>query len=117
MKEFWQEVLGKSDPATLAAAFFFALIGIALTLLWGTTARDPNSPASPVKFSWQYLWKDNLKRIVSVLLMVIISLRFMPELFNFELSSWHGFVIGISWDSIGFVIKQKTKLFDPTPKT
>ena len=118
MKEFWQEMLGKgNDPGTLAAAFAFALIGIFITLLLGTTARRPLSSDSPMHFSWSYLWSDNFKRIVATLLMVIVSLRFANDLFGFQLNSWHGFIIGSGWDGLAFAIKQRTSLLDPnTPK-
>lgn len=114
MSPFWTEVIGSdNNPSVLGAAFFFALIGIFITLLLGTTARIPASPASPTHFSWSYLWSDNFKRIVATLLMVIVSLRFMPDLFGFQLSSWHGFIVGSGWDGLAFIIKQKTKLLDP----
>lgn len=114
MSPFWTQVLGEgNDPATLGAAFLFALIGIFITLLLGTYARTPESPNSPKIFSWAYLWSDNFKRIVATLLMVIVSLRFIHDIFGFELSAWHGFVIGTGWDGLAFIIKQKTRLLDP----
>lgn len=116
MSPFWQEILGKTnEPAVLASAFVFALIGVFITLLLGTTARLPQSPLSPTIFSWAYLWSDNFKRIVATLLLIVISLRFMPDLFGFQLSSWHGFIIGSGWDGLAFIVKQKTKLLDPKP--
>ena len=117
MSPFWTEILGKdNDPNILAAAFVFALIGIFITLLLGTTTRQVLSENSPMHFSWSYLLSDNFKRIVATLLMVVISLRFVHDLFGFELSSWHGFVIGSGWDGLAFIIKQKTKLLDPSAK-
>lgn len=114
MGPFWTEIIGKeNDPNILGAAFFFAMIGIFITLLLGTYARVPSSPTSPSKFSWSYLWSDNFKRIVATLLMVIVSLRFIHDIFGFELSPWHGFIVGTGWDGLAFIIKQKTKLLDP----
>lgn len=114
MSPFWNEVLGKdNDPNVLGAAFLFALIGIFITLLLGTYARVPDSPTSPKGFSWSYLWSDNFKRIVATLLMVVVSLRFIHDIFGFELSAWHGFIVGSGWDGLAFIIKQRTKLLDP----
>lgn len=114
MSPFLQELLGKgNDLSTLAAAFVFALIGIFITLLLGSTQRQVLSESSPIHFSWHYLFSDNFKRIVATLLMVVVSLRFVHDLFGFELSSWHGFIIGSGWDGLAFIIKQKTKLLDP----
>ncbi|HXP50612.1 MAG TPA: hypothetical protein VN922_11690, partial [Bacteroidia bacterium] len=78
MTPFWEQILGKSDPGVLAAAFVFALVGHFLVLLAGSTLRDPNSNASPTKFSWTYLFNDNAKRILYVLLLIVVALRFMP---------------------------------------
>ena len=114
MSPFLQELIGQGNNiSTLAAAFVFSLIGIFITLLLGTTARRPLSDSSPIHFSWSYLLSDNFKRIVATLLMVIVSLRFMNDLFGFQLSSWHGFIIGSGWDGLAFLIKQKTNLLNP----
>jgi hypothetical protein len=113
MSLFWHEILGKSDPGTLAAAFVFALIGHFIVLLAGTTLRNPTSPNSPVKFSWPYLFCDNAKRITYVILLIIVALRFMPDLFGMPLTSFSGFLVGSGLDSIALAIKQKTHLLDP----
>lgn len=109
-------LLGGIDPALYAACFVGACAGILLTLLLGSTVRDPSSIGSPTHFSWKYLWRDNLKRILANVIAVIVTLRFMPEIFNWELSVWKGFVVGMSWDLIALVIKQKTNFLDPKPK-
>lgn len=113
MSPFWQEVIGKSDPNTLAAAFVFALIGHFIILLAGTTLRNPTSTTSPIKFSWSYLFCDNAKRIIYVILLIIVALRFMPDLFGMTLTPFAGFLVGSALDSIALMIKQKTHLLDP----
>jgi hypothetical protein len=114
MSIFWQEILGKdNNPAILGAAFVFALIGHFLVLVGGTQFRDPKSGESPHDFSWKYLLRDNAKRISYVLLLIVVSLRFMPDLFNFQVTAWGGFLVGVGLDGIALVIKQKTKILDP----
>lgn len=116
MSTFWQEILGKNDAGVLAAAFVFALAGHALVLLGGTMLRAPNSTSSPEKFSLSYLLYDNAKRIAYVLLLIIVGLRFLPDLTGMQVTGWGGFLVGAGLDTIALVIKQKTKLLDPNPK-
>ena len=109
-------ILGDVEPALFVAAMFFAAIGILVILLLGSRLRKPNSDTSPEKFSWRYLINDNAKRIYGNIVCVLVTLRFMPELFNVTLTPWMGFVIGLFWDSLFLLIKQKTKLLDPSAK-
>lgn len=114
MSPFWTEIIGKGNqPDVLGAAFAFALLGHLLILLGGTAFREPKSPASPQKFSWSYLLFDNGKRILYVLLLIVVSLRFMPDLFGMQVSAWGGFLVGAGLDSVALLIKQKTKILDP----
>ena len=109
-------LLGEIDPALFSACLIAGLVGIVFILLLGTKLRDPSSAESPIAWSWSYLWNDNLKRILLSVLTVIISLRFMTELFGWELTVWKGFVVGVGWDSIALLIKQKTNLLDTKTK-
>lgn len=109
-------ILGGIDPGLFMASLLFALIGVLITLLVGSTMREPNSKTSPTKFSWTYLLYDNAKRIFLNLLLILVSLRFMTELTGWELSVWKGFIIGISYDSLLLIVKQKTSILDPRGK-
>lgn len=113
MSPFWQEILGKNDPGILLAAFIFALIGHALVLLGGTMLRDPKSLESPQKWSLSYLIYDNAKRIMYVLLLIVVGLRFLPDLTGMQVTGWGGFLVGSGLDILALVIKQKTHLLDP----
>lgn len=110
-------ILGDIDPGLFTAAFIFACIGILLTLLLGTTVRDVKSDSSPQHFSWKYLWSDNTKRIIANVICVLLTLRFMPEVMGIELSVWKGLIVGLSWDTLFLIIKQKTSILDPKPKS
>lgn len=114
--KFKDYLLGPTEPALFGACVFFACVGILFVLLMGTQLRDKSSPYSPYKFSWRYLWNDNVKRVLASALAVLITLRFMTELTGWELSSWKALVIGTAWDGIALFIKQKTNLLDPKPK-
>lgn len=116
MNSFIQELLGKNDGGVLAAAFVFALAGHALVLLGGTMLRNPDSKESPPHWSLIYLLKDNAKRIFYVLLLITLSLRFLPDLTGLQVSGWGGFLVGAGLDTIALIIKQKTGLLDPAKK-
>lgn len=110
-------LLGGIDPALFAACFIAALVGAFFILLMGTRLREPFSLESPSKFSWEYLFSDNFKRILANILAILIVLRFMPEILNTELTMWKGLLVGIASDSLALLIKQKTTFFDPKTKT
>lgn len=107
------ELLGSIDPSLYVAAFVAALVGVLFTLLVGSTLRSVKSANSPQDFSWSYLLSDNAKRIYANILVIIVTLRFMPEVLGVELSVWKGFIVGVSYDALALIIKQKTKLLDP----
>lgn len=111
--KFKDYLFGGIDPSLFGASIFFAAVGILFVLLLGTGLRNPLSQSSPQKFSWRYLWSDNLKRILASVLAVLITLRFMTEMTGWELSPWKALVIGTMWDTIALFVKQKTKLLDP----
>lgn len=109
-------ILGDIEPALFIAAMLFAMIGVFIVLLLGTRLREKESVTSPTVFSWKYLFSDNAKRILGSVLCVLVTLRFMPEILNVQLSAWMGFVVGTFWDGLALIIKQKTSLFDPRTK-
>lgn len=113
---FKEHILGGIDPSLFFACFLFALTGVMIMLLVGTTLRQTTSSGSPTEFSWKYLLWDNLKRIVLNVLLILATLRFMPEITGWELSAWKGFVVGLGYDGLLLWIKQKTSLLDPKPK-
>lgn len=109
-------LLGDLDPALFVASLIYAGLGILLTLLLGTTVRNVHSEFSPDHFSWKYLWNDNTKRLLANLICVPLTLRFMPDVLGVELTVWKGLIVGLSWDTLFLIIKQKTTWLDPKPK-
>jgi len=99
---------GATNPDFFLWCLFFAGLGILFVLLMGTRLRDPASVNSPAKFSWKYLWNDNLRRILASVLAVYLSLRFMPDLLGWELNEWKALLVGTAWDGIALFLKQKT---------
>lgn len=94
MEEFKTLVLGPVSVWYYAAAEFFALCAIMLSLYLHSTKRDPQSSSTPVKFSWLFLVWDNLKRIVVGQITMFIFFRFAIELIGKELNMITAFGIG-----------------------
>ena len=108
----FQKIIGSNDLTSFLAAFIFALIGVALSLLWHATTRNQNSPNTPVKFSWNFLLSDNVKRIAASLITIFIAIRFYPDLFGKPINEYLAFGVGLGLDKISEVIKNKTNLLD-----
>jgi hypothetical protein len=113
---FWNHMLGPTDPWLFLACVIFAGAGVFFVLLLGTKLRDKDSPYSPNKFSWNYLWCDNARRIYASALAVILTLRFLPDLMGWNLDPFKALCVGMGWDGILLFIKQKTAILDPKPK-
>lgn len=113
MNNFLSYLIGPTAPALFAASLVYAGLGILFVLLLGTRLRKPDSPNSPVPFSWSYLWSDNARRIYASLIAVVVTIRFYPDIFGGELDLWKAFAVGTAWDGIALFIKQKTNWLDP----
>lgn len=110
MKEFLQLVLGTQDWPMYFAEWFFALIGVLLSLLLATTKRNPNSPTSPVHFSWTYMIADNAKRVLTSLILIFLFLRFSNELLGINISLFLALGIGLGLDKLAGYLKSKNIL-------
>jgi hypothetical protein len=110
-KEIIEHLLGPVNPAHFIASLIFAGIGIGISLLWSAALRDQSKPDTPDKFSWKYLFSNNKRRVLlsSVLsiLLVIVSLRFTPEIFNVNPTMFSALGIGLGFDRLGWYLKEK----------
>lgn len=112
MNKFYSIVTGETPTDVFLGFGFFAILGIALSLLWHTNKRDPESPCTPTRFSWLFMLRDNGKRILASLITVYVCLRFTPEIFNVTLNDFWAFVIGLGFDKLSEYVKEKTSLLD-----
>lgn len=115
MKNFISVLLGNQSPAVFTAMLFYALLTAFLSLLLHSTTRSVDSSRTPIHFSWNFFFLDNVKRIVTSLVLIYLALRFTPELFGIELTPFWACVIGFSNDKLAQVLKDKTNIL--TQKT
>lgn len=99
MTDFLNELkgylLGDLTPAYYAAAFIFCSIAIIISLRHHSRSRDILSPNTPILFSWKFLLWDNVKRVVTTLLLMFLFFRFSPDIFGAKLSFMKAVGIGI----------------------
>lgn len=105
MKELF---FGTSNLQYFFAAYFFALVGVGISLLLQTNNRDVSSKNTPVAFSYRFLIADNWKRIVLSVLLIYVTLRFTQEITGQELTMFWALVIGLGLDKIAQLLKDRT---------
>lgn len=107
----FQDILGTETYQAFITQFFFAIVGVVISLLMAGANRDVNKTTTS-KFSFIYLLKDSWKRILLNLLIIFVTIRFFKELTGFELSLFFCLVIGFSYDKLLQIIKKKTEFLD-----
>lgn len=111
IKEIIGHLMGPTDPAYFMAAFIAAMVGIVMSLLYSAANRDQSKESTPDYFSWKYLLSNNFLRIVFsvmfTILAVIVTLRFTPEILGVELNMFIALGIGLSFDRLSSVMKDK----------
>lgn len=107
-----ENLLGPTSLVDYVSSIIFAFIGVFVSLMLHATKRDVNSTNTPVKFSFWFLLKDNWKRLLTGILMVLVCIRFLKELTGLELNMFYAFAIGFCNDKIIQILKVKTSIFD-----
>jgi hypothetical protein len=107
MKEFLHLVIGTDNWPMYFAEWFFAILGITLSLLIGVATRKPLSETSPVHFSFSFFWSDNMRRILVTVLSVFVTLRFANDIIGVDISLWGSLGIGLSHDLLVGLLKKK----------
>ena len=103
------------------AGFFFAFLGILLSLYKSSTTRDRFSPNTPQKFDLIFLIWDNLKRataalIVMFILFRVLDLTYVPLMIgvgigvSFSLDRIIVFLMGWSDEIFNLLASQRKKL-------
>lgn len=116
MHEFKQLILGNVSIAYYAAAEFFALLALILSLWLHSQKRDTSAPSTPQSFSWIFLIMDNVKRIVVGQIALFLIFRFASEALGRQLNMYMavgiGFALSFGLDKFIQFLKEKTSFFD-----
>jgi hypothetical protein len=102
-----EHIFGTTDISKFIACVIFSLVGVTISLLVHSTSRDKNSINTPVKFSFSFLIRDNWRRIVLNLLLVLVTIRFCKEVTGMELNMFVSLMIGLTYDKLGELLRNK----------
>jgi len=116
MHEFKQLILGPVSIAYYAAAEFFALLALVLSLWLHSQKRDTTAPSTPAKFSFMFLVMDNIKRIFVGQIALFLIFRFTSEILGKQLNMITavgiGFALSFGLDKFIQFLKEKTTFFN-----
>lgn len=119
MEDFLSQITGGVTLGMYAAAFFFGLIGLFVSLLLSTVTRDVKSTRTPEPFSWNFLWCDNYIRIYKgaalTVIVMFLTFRFANELMGARLSMFYALSIGLGFDKVLEYLKNKKKSLPSIP--
>mgnify|MGYP001009136545 CR=1 FL=1 len=105
-QDFLNELLGGIAVVPFVVAVFYAFVGATLNLLIHSNKRDIDSPNSPKNYSYQFLFRDNWKRIAIGIILILIVIRFSQEMIGQQLTMYLAFIIGFSVDRLAGLIKK-----------
>jgi hypothetical protein len=123
--ENYNYLLGFLNPLLFGTMVLFSALGIAISLLWDAQGRDQSSVHTPEKFSLKFLLRDNWKTIVVTILVVLLTLRFAPNLFPDQfkgedigqpagVEKWlfGSFLIGLVYNQLVQFLKKKISILN-----
>lgn len=105
------QLIGSLTFDQFFAAFLFAVIGLALSLLIQANNRDIKAPSTPVQFSYKFLIADNWRRILLSFLLIVVTIRFFKEITGKDLSMFLSLGIGFGLDKIAELLKNQLSIF------
>lgn len=108
LKEIQEGLLGDYKLSFYVLYLFFVLIGLIISLWLNSLKRDKNSDSTPFKFSWSFLFHDNLLRIFGSLSIIYLIIRIGAEI-NWVPEYYTAALMGLSFDT---VIAKAEKLQD-----
>ena len=101
------------SPDKLVAGFFYALIGVFISMLIDGATRDPMKSGTPIHWSWRVFFCDKVPRflraVALTLLIIFVSIRFMDKILG-EFSMLYSLLIGWGFDDV----KAKWKMIKET---
>lgn len=112
-----EQIFGTNSFQNFVTQYFFAMIGVAISLLLHGANRDVDNKSTPTNFSFIFLLKDNWKRILLNLLVIFVTIRFFKEITGFELSLFFCLLVGIGYDKLIQFIKTKSDLLQVNRKS
>lgn len=100
-------ISGGMDISFILWLIICAVLGVLFSLLIHSTNRHKITSKGPQKFSFLYLVKDNWKRVLLDVGLIIITLRFSSDILGMEPKGSTAFLIGVFHDKLAEFLKNK----------
>lgn len=110
MEKFINHLLGDIELHYFLALLTFAMIGVIISLLIHATNRNAESLRSPYRFNFFFLLRDNWQRIVLNFILIVVTIRFSPDIFGYQVTPFTALLIGVSYDKLGEWLRNKNVL-------
>ncbi len=108
-QDFLQHILGDFTLGSWLAYFAFALIGVMIYSYNDVKNRSVPSKRSPIKFSWLFFLKDNVKKFIMTMLLIYIQFRFYEQLSGSPMNDYAAFLMGFTADGLSGMSKKQTE--------
>lgn len=112
-QELLSYLIGEGSIAQLIGALIFGHFAAFVLYLYRVQKRDPQSPRTPFKFSWEFFWCDNSRRILRTVFSIFLLVRFSREFLGAEQTMYGSVLIGLASDRLGKLMARKAKAHIP----
>lgn len=110
MKQVLFYLTGTQNNYEFFTGLFFLLLGIAISLFMHVNTRNIDGMRAPKYFSYRFLYKDNIKRLLFSILLSVILYRFAGNVFSINDNMFLAFLIGFSFDKAGQFLRERFNL-------
>lgn len=111
-----RHILGGVSVGTYLSAFFFSFLVILVNLIIVSRIKYKKAEGTPDKWSFSFMFIDNLKRMTATLILMFLFYRFASTIIAKELSMEWAVGVGIALtfgiDKVMGVLKSKFSFFD-----
>lgn len=104
LEVYLSELLGNRSVAVWLVCFTFILIGVVVSLIISSRERNKDSPNTPYKFSFKFLVRDNILRILGSVLIAFTIIRFGEDMVGMHIGYFGAFLMGLCFDQLVKII-------------
>lgn len=104
--DFWNVIIGPGPIGAFLGLIVVAYISAMVSLLLEASNRDIESPNTPIKFSWKFLWAANWKRIFANFLAVPLLIRVSYQYVGIEMMILAAIGVGAIIDQAAIYLKK-----------
>ncbi len=104
--ELYFMLLGGFSFWKFVGLFLWALVGAYILVQMHNNTREPLSARTPIKFTWGFWFRDNVRRVVFTGVMIIVVIRFSIEITGRPINEFWALVIGMSSDGLALFLNK-----------